>query len=252
MSQLIILGSSNAVPSPDHENTHMVLADQTGLLLIDCPGNPIIRLQQAGTDPLSLKHLVLTHFHPDHISGAPSLLMQSWLMGREEPLEIFGLAHTLDRFKKMMELYDWETWPGLFPVNFHEIPETENQLALENETLRMITSPVKHMVPTIGLRFEFLKSHKVLAYSCDTEPCQSVVRLAYQADLLIHEATGAGNGHSSAAQAGEIASETGAKRLALIHYSTQNKNQPQLLVGEAKATFQGEVFLAEDFMRLEF
>ena len=51
MSQLIILGSSNAVPSPDHENTHMVLVDQTGLLLIDCPGNPIIRLQHAGTDP---------------------------------------------------------------------------------------------------------------------------------------------------------------------------------------------------------
>jgi ribonuclease Z len=252
MSELIILGSSNAVPSIDHENTHMVLADSTGLILIDCPGNPMVRLKQAGLDPLDLEHLVLTHFHPDHISGAPSLLMQSWLIGRKKPLAIHGLTYTLDRLIKNMELYEWQSWPGLYPIHFYEIPEVEHSLVLENQSLRLIASPVQHMVPTIGLRFEFLKSQRVLAYSCDTEPCAAVVRLAQQADLLIHEATGASRGHSSASQAGEIASETNAKRLALIHYPSDHHSNPQSLVDAAQKTFPNEVILAEDFMRFDF
>ena len=252
MAQLIILGSSNAVPSIDHENTHMVLADDAGLILIDCPGNPIVRLRQAGLDPLDLEHLVLTHFHPDHISGAPSLLMQSWLIGRKKPLHIYGLTYTLDRLIKIMELYEWQSWPGLFPVRFHEIPEIEHSPVLENKNMRLIASPVQHMVPTIGLRFEFFESQQILAYSCDTEPCPAVVRLAHQADLLIHEATGASNGHSSAAQAGEIASKTSAKRLALIHYSSDENSNPQSLLDTARQTFPREVILAQDFMRFDF
>ncbi len=107
------------------------------------------------------------------------------------------------------------------------------------------------MVPTIGLRLENLQSHKSIAYSCDTEPCAQVVRLANRVDLLIHEATGAGIGHSSAAQAGEIASEAGVDRLYLIHYQTRDFD-PSVLIGEAKEKFQGKVSLAEDFMQIEF
>lgn len=252
MSQLIILGSSNAVPGLDHENTHMILADEAGLILIDCPGNPVTRIRQAGLDPLDLEHLILTHFHPDHISGAPSLLMQSWLIGRKKSLHVYGLSYTLDRFLTMMELYEWQSWPGLYPVNFHEIPEIEFSPVLETESLRLIASPVNHIVPTIGLRFEFLKSQRTLAYSCDTEPCQAVVRLAHQADLLIHEATGLTSGHSSATQAGEIAAETSVNRLVLIHYETYTGVKRQALLDAAQKTFMGEVSLAEDFMRFEF
>lgn len=252
MSQLTILGSSNAVPSLNHENTHMVLEENGGLILIDCPGNPIVRLMQVDLNPLDLEHLVLTHFHPDHISGAPSLIMQSWLLGRKKPMTIHGLGYTLDRFIKIMELYEWHSWPGLYPVNFHEIPEREFSPVLATKTLRLFASPVKHIVPTIGLRFEFLMSRKVLAYSCDTEPCQAVERLAHQADLLIHEATGANNGHSSAAQAGKIASDTSAKKLALIHYATGSKADPLSLLEEARQTYTGEVMLADDFSRFDF
>ena len=44
-----------------------------------------------------------------------------------------------------------------------------------------------------------------MAYSCDTEPCDEVIRLSEGVDVLIHEATGESLGHSSARQAGEIA-----------------------------------------------
>jgi ribonuclease Z len=112
-------------------------------------------------------------------------------------------------------------------------------------------SPVHHMVPTIGLRFEFNKSGKSLAYSCDTEPCEEVVHLANGADVLIHEATGASFGHSSATQAGEIASKAEAGKLYLIHYPTGRFAKGDL-VTEASETFHGEIELAKDFMILDF
>jgi ribonuclease Z len=77
-----------------------------------------------------------------------------------------------------------------------------------------------------------------------------MTRLAKDVDILIHEATGAHTGHSSAAQAGELARLAGAKTLYLIHYPVW-KSDPAPLVGEAKMTFGGKVHLAEDYQVVE-
>jgi ribonuclease Z len=251
MPKLIFLGTSNAIPDETHENTHMAVVGENHFLLIDCVNNPIVRIKQAGLKIHELTDLILTHFHPDHVSGVPSLLMNSWLLGRSNPLRIYGLEHTLERIEKMMEFYEWHSWPGFFPVSFHNVPEEEGVYVLDNKDFCVFASPVHHMVPAIGLRVEFPAIGKALAYSCDTEPCQEVIRLARDADVLIHEATGASYGHTSAAQAGEVASQAGAKKLYLIHYRTGDFN-PNPLVEEARSTFSGEVYLAKDFMKLEF
>jgi ribonuclease Z len=251
MPKLIILGTSNAIPDEHHENTHMALLGENRTVLIDCVNNPIVRLRQAGLDINRLTDLVLTHFHPDHVSGVPSLLMNSWLLGRRQPLDIYGLSYTLERIEKMMDFYDWATWPDFFQVNFHPIQEIEMAAVLEGDEFRIYSSPVHHIVPTIGLRVEFKKTDRVLAYSCDTEPCQEVIKLASGADVLIHEATGASYGHSSAAQAGTIARQAEVGRLYLIHYQTGDFDARSLLP-QAEQTFNGPVSLAEDFMELTF
>lgn len=251
MPKLIILGSSNAIPDEQHENTHMALVGEKRTVLIDCVNNPIVRLRQAGLDINQLTDLIVTHFHPDHVSGVPSLLMNSWLLGRERPLEIYGLSYTLERIEKMMGFYDWDTWPNFFPVNFHPVQEKEMELVLEGDEFRIFSSPMHHIVPTIGLRVEFKKSERILAYSCDTEPCEETIKLAAGADVLIHEATGSSYGHSSAAQAGTIARQAEVGHLYLIHYQTGDFDAHSLLP-QAKETFQGRVSLAEDFMELNF
>jgi len=151
----------------------------------------------------------------------------------------------------MMELYSWERWPNFFPVAFHHIPASEKTQLLDCDEFRITCSPVRHLIPTIGLRFDFKTSQKVLAYSCDTEPCMEVVRLAQGADVLIHEATGESLGHSSAEQAGEIAARASADQLYLIHYPTGEYANGDL-TEKARQHFQGKVDLATDFMALEF
>lgn len=251
MPKLIILGSSSAVPTREQANTHMLLQGTERTVLIDCVDSMVGRLEQIGLDQHSVTDLFLSHFHPDHVAGVPGFLMSMWLLKRTKPLHVYGLSSVLESALTVLDLYEWREWPGFFPVEFHHIPETEHHIALECSEFRIITSPVRHMIPAIGFRVEFPENGRALAYSCDTSPCEEVVRLAAGVDLLIHEATGAEFGHSSAAQAGAVARQAEAGRLALIHYSTL-KNPGDHLVEQAQATFGGEVVLARDLMEFGF
>ncbi|GAB4504163.1 MAG: MBL fold metallo-hydrolase [Anaerolineales bacterium] len=251
MAKLIILGASNAVASRESENTHMVLVGQERIVLVDCVNNPIRRLEQAGVSFYDITDLILTHFHPDHVSGVPLLLMDMWLQGRRKPLHIYGLHHTLDRIERLMGMYSWEAWPDFFPVAFHRLPASETTPVLDCNEFAIQSSPVRHLIPTIGLRFQFKHSRKSLAYSCDTEPCEAVIHLAEGVDVLIHEAAGESQGHSSAEQAGRVASQAEVGKLYLIHYPTGEYANQNLLT-EARQRYQGEVDLATDFMTLDF
>jgi ribonuclease Z len=251
MPKVIILGSSNAIPDEDHENSHMALVGDKRLVLIDCVNNPIVRLKKAGLKVENITDLILTHFHPDHVSGVPLLLMDLWLLGRQQELRIYGLDFTLDRLEKMMDLYGWDTWPRFFPVKMVRLPEETMTLIQDHDEWKIFSSPVRHIIPNIGLRIEFPESGKVFAYSGDTEPCPEVVELAQNAEVLIHESTGASLGHTDADQAGEIAKSAGAEQLFLIHYAN-GRFKDNGIVARAAQEFSGPVGLAEDFMEFEF
>ena len=251
MAKLIFLGTSNAISDENHENTHMVVVGAERIVLIDCPNSPLLRFQHAHVDIMHLSDLIVTHFHPDHVSGVPQLLMDMWLMGRKQPLDIYGLPHTLDRIETLMGLYGWSAWPEFFPVVFHRLPEHAQTPVLDCEEFRILASPVQHFIPTIGLRIEFAATKQILAYSCDTEPCEQVVKLAEGADILVHESSGMLPGHSSAAQAGQAARRAEVGKLYLIHYPTGQFATGDPLA-EARQQFEGPVTLAEDYMVLDF
>ncbi|MCZ7546524.1 MAG: ribonuclease Z [Anaerolineae bacterium] len=192
MPRLVILGSASAVSNWEHDNTHMALQGDSGdTVLIDCGSNSIVRLLRANIHHEQLTDLILTHFHPDHVHGVPILLMHMWQTGRVTPLRVHGLHHCLHRTEDMMAFFTWDEWPNFFPVAFYRLPEREGMLILDSDEFRITSSPTRHFnVPTIGLRIEVKSSGLVVAYSCDTAPCDSVARLAQGADLFIHEATG--------------------------------------------------------------
>lgn len=251
MSDLIFLGTAAAIPNRDHHNTHFAFRNKSGVVLIDCGSSPPIRLPEAGIQLEEVTDIILTHFHPDHVGSLPLLLMNMWLMGRQKSLRIYGLHHCLERVEAVMGYYQWEDWPQFFPVAFHRLPEREGVQILEQEGLVVLASPVRHVIPTIGLRLEICDGEKTIAYSCDTEPCPEVVRLAEGAQILIHEATGEEVGHSSARQAGEVAAEAGVELVYLVHYPIMGVSKRQLL-DDGRVSFSGDVIVAEDFDCLTF
>lgn len=244
MGKIILLGTSAAIPTEEADFTHLVVISPNRTVLIDTSSNPFTSLHKAEIEPKGISDLILTHFHPDHVSGLPLLMMGMWLTGRKTALDVYGLDYTLDRARKMLDLFNISDWPDSFPVNYHPFRGDKSDFLFEDKEIRILGSEVKHLIPTMGLRFEFMKSGKTLAYSCDTEPCPAVISLAKNVDILLHESSGKSKGHSSAEQAGEVAAKAGAKSLYLIHYPAGK--QAGELITEARKKFTGEVFVARD------
>jgi ribonuclease Z len=108
----------------------------------------------------------------------------------------------------------------------------------------LTAAPGVHHVPVIGVRARDLNGG-IAVYSADGEPSSGLQALAQGADLLVHEATGEFNGHSSAIAAAKLAHAARVRRLILIHLAQSADNlEAQRQV--AAAVLQGEVILAND------
>lgn len=97
----------------------------------------------------------------------------------------------------------------------------------------------------------------VLAYCTDTRPCPNAVELARDADLLIYEGTfdasmpaeARRKGHSTVAQAAEVAREAGVRQLVITHLSPRYQDISPLLA-QARAIFPN-TRIAKDLYRVE-
>lgn len=99
-----------------------------------------------------------------------------------------------------------------------------------------------------------------LVISGDTRPCAAVVEAAKHADVLIHEATFSDDEqeraletrHSTAREAGKIATDAQVKRLVLTHFSSRHDVDPEPLVTQAKEAYStGPVEPARDGFTFE-
>lgn len=212
-----LLGTGAAVSDP-HRTTTMLAVEEAGrFVLVDCGGDAFQRVLAAGLDPANLDAVILTHEHPDHVSGYPLLIEKLWLFGRREPIPVYGPAPTLHLARTLFGAFTTDRWDGLPDREYNDVVLEPDVEVLRTDDLTITATPVDHPVPTIGLRFES-SDGSVLAYSCDTAKSHAVVELARNADVLIHEACGAiPHVHSSPEEAAETAAEAGAGRLILVH-----------------------------------
>lgn len=252
--KVVFFGTAGAVQSASDGNVCFAIQTQRCSLLVDASDSPVHNLLKAGLDPLALDALVLTHSHTDHIYGLPSLIHNLWLMKRGKPLRIISNPPTAAKAKELLELFGLLTREGLFPL---EWIDGENGAVAMETSLTVKLFPVRHSVPTSGIRVE--ERRAAFVYTADTAPFDGVITASRGCQVLIHEASGDGSrekylnqaGHSSARQAGEAAAESGVGRLFLCHFDYFAGPSPEDLRREAQLSFKGEVVLPERFKEYE-
>lgn len=248
-------GTSGAVPSPGRDNTALALYSKDEVVLVDCSGSPYQKILKAGLDPMRASWLIVTHRHVDHVYGVPSLAHNMGLAGRRATLHVYALAETMTILRGFLDLFPLEEKMP-YRIELHDVPGKEGHEVLRARGLRILSTPVKHGAPNIGLRVEFdLPGERgAVVYSSDTSPCPSLIALARGADVLIHEATflhsdvarAAADGHTTGYQAGEVARQVGVKRLFLCHFSAELHGREDELRQEAMRSFGGPVEIPEE------
>ncbi len=212
-----LLGTGASVSDTDRTTTMLAFEEAGEYFLVDCGADAARELARADLDPAQLQAIVLTHEHPDHVSGFALLIEKMWLLGRREPIPIYGPPSAIRVARTCFQSYATDRWEGLPEREYHEIEMASGAHVFATDAFRVTCAPVDHPVPTVGLRVE-AASGAIAAYSADTAKAESVTDLARGASVLVHEATGHLPGvHASAEEAAETARESGVSRLVLVH-----------------------------------
>lgn len=251
--EVILLGTGAADPPTDRDHTSLAVAWSGGFWLVDCASSPHRRLRMARLDPARLRGVIITHDHPDHLYGLPSLvhnLIADPLRG--ETLPILAAEETMKTARKLLEAFGLEARSAL-PLHLEQIQARDDRSvpAWEADGMRIAVDRAEHSRETLAVRFEAEGS--AMTYSSDTRPCAGVARLAAGADVLVHEATfleisreAMPRGHSTARDAGRVAAAAGVRDLIMVHFSRSAISEPGALMAEARAEFSGNVILGED------
>jgi ribonuclease Z len=292
---VLFLGTAGSSPSPRRGLPATLLRRGGDRLLIDC-GEGTQRQLMRSVGLIELEEIFITHFHADHVLGLPGILKTFALRQRERPLTIHGplglrrLLQLLDPVigRLTFELILVELAPndelerdgyriaafatehvsqGLGfalvetprPGEFDPVRARELGLTPGPDFGRLQRGEVVNGVQPDQVMGEPRRGRKIVLTG-DTAPAEMTRLVAWEADLLVHEATfaaeeaerAAETAHSTARQAGELAAVANVNMLALTHISPRYAGGE--LREEAQAAFGGaadRVIVPRDFDRVE-
>ncbi len=226
MLDVCLLGSGGMMPLPYRWLTALMMRYNGSSVLIDCGEGTQIAVKEKGWSFKPIDVICFTHFHGDHISGLPGLLLTMGNAERTEPLTLVG-PKGLERVVNALRVIA----PELpFPIEFIELTKAEEELELNGYHIKAFR--VNHNVTCYGYSIEIKRAGKFnlekaqslnipknywnrlqkgetitdgdtvytpdmvmgaprkgikLVYCTDTRPTESIARNAKGADLFICE-----------------------------------------------------------------
>ena len=154
MLDVCLLGSGGMMPLPYRWLTSLMTRFNGSSLLIDCGEGPQIAIKEKGWSFKPIDVICFTHYHGDHISGLPGLLLTMGNADRKEPLTLIG-PKGLERVVSALRVIA----PELpFPIIYKEIEGAEQTFELNGYRLKAFR--VNHNVLCYGYTMEIDRAGK--------------------------------------------------------------------------------------------
>lgn len=154
MLDVCLLGSGGMMPLPYRWLTALMTRYNGSSILIDCGEGTQIAIKEKGWSFKPIDAICFTHFHGDHISGLPGLLLTMGNAERTEPLTLIG-PKGLERVVNSLRIIA----PELpFPIEFRELTKPQEEFSLNGYRIRAFR--VNHNVTCYGYSLEIDRAGK--------------------------------------------------------------------------------------------
>jgi len=169
--KVTILGCYAATPRTLTHPTSQVLEIKNHLFLIDCGEGTQVQLRKQKVRFSKINHIFISHLHGDHFFGLPGLVATFRLLGRVNPLHIYGPKGIKEAVTLLLKLGD--SWTN-YPLHFHELSSQAPEVVFEDKKVTVTTIPLDHRVYTNGFLFrEKVGSRKLEAQAVEAHGIDS-------------------------------------------------------------------------------
>ena len=277
-TKLIILGSGTPNPDPERYGSGYAVVVNDEAYIVDF-GPGIVRRISAmsptwgGEFPsMELENIntaFLTHIHSDHSGALADLILTPWIMGRDEPLNLYGPEGLKAMSENITEAYIddinyrlYGSQPANelgFTTNVTEI--SDDGTIFKDNNIEVIAFKNAHGDFKNSFGFLFITDDKRILFSGDTAVSNNLMKYGKNLDILVHEVFSSETfvnktkdwqiyhqaHHTSSLDLGIIADELQPKKLVLSHILFWGASEESLLK-DVRKNFNGETIIAADLM----
>ena len=144
MLDVSLLGTGGMIPLHNRYLTAMLARYNGNLLLIDCGEGTQATMRELGWGFVDLNVLLITHFHADHISGLPGLLLSLSNYGKKDLLHIVGPKGIENVVNNLCVIA-----PNLmYPIEIIELEDEAGSIEVGGWCIS--TLPLQHRLPCFG------------------------------------------------------------------------------------------------------
>ncbi len=209
MSRLTLLGTGTCQIELERRASSVLLELEGTYILFDCGHGVLQRLLEAGVRHNQIQHVVLSHFHPDHVSDLIPL-MQAGAWSQRDPrtsdLHIYGPSGVHDLLNHFMDAFSPTSFTQpTYKIEVHQIREGSYTIAGKLVEFRSLPPAGNH-----GLRFEW--NGKRYAITGDSSFHEQEIAFLRDVDLAIID-----SGHPKDSEIVELAAASQAKHIVCSH-----------------------------------